>query len=268
MHKILIKLIQKISNLILEIRILLTYDFKIRDKNLLKEQELIFQKNGINRQNGMNKLISIQNKFQELSNDSNQLNSEHSVIFSSISLKKNCRKILEIGTYDGKNALLLSNLFPSSEIYTVDLRSDDPIFSETYNRLQSANRANFCENRDKILNKNKNISFIEMNSLKIKSLEKKFDLIWIDWAHGFPVVTIDILNSLEILNDKGIILCDDVYTNVIKEDAFYKSNSAYKTINILKLNEIITYSLFLKRIDKKSNQFKSEKKYIALIEKL
>ena len=44
--------------------------------------------------------------------------------------------------------------------------------------------------------KNKNINFKKMNSVKLIACKKKYDLIWIDGAHGYPVVCIDIINSL------------------------------------------------------------------------
>ena len=43
-----------------------------------------------------------------------------------------------------------------------------------------------------------------------------YDLIWIDGAHGYPIITIDIVNSLRIINPKGIILCDDIYLAGLK----------------------------------------------------
>ena len=48
--------------------------------------------------------------------------------------------------------------------------------------------------------------------LKCKS--KKYDLIWIDGAHGYPFITADIINSLKILNHSGIILCDDIFIEI------------------------------------------------------
>jgi predicted O-methyltransferase YrrM len=70
-------------------------------------------------------------------------------------------------------------------------------------------------NQRKIYLDKKNIIFIKDNSLNIKNYfnSKKFDLIWIDGDHSNPVVTIDIINSLDLINDKGIILNDDVTIN-------------------------------------------------------
>ena len=50
-----------------------------------------------------------------------------------------------------------------------------------------------------------------MNSVKLIGEKDKFDLIWVDGAHGNPIVTIDIINSFNILNAEGLIMCDDVW---------------------------------------------------------
>ena len=47
--------------------------------------------------------------------------------------------------------------------------------------------------------------------MKLINESKKYDLIWIDGAHGYPFITADIINSLKILNNSGIILCDDIF---------------------------------------------------------
>ena len=48
-------------------------------------------------------------------------------------------------------------------------------------------------------------------SLNLINSNEKYDLIWIDGAHGYPTVTIDIINSLKLINNDGLIICDDVY---------------------------------------------------------
>ena len=50
------------------------------------------------------------------------MSSEHEIIFSSLSAaNNNINNILEIGTDNGKNAFLLSKLFPLANITTIDL---------------------------------------------------------------------------------------------------------------------------------------------------
>ena len=50
--------------------------------------------------------------------------------------------------------------------------------------------------RDKTLNISRNIQFKKMNSLELCNSDKSYDLIWVDGAHGYPNVTIDISNSI------------------------------------------------------------------------
>ena len=47
----------------------------------------------------------------------------------------NAKNILEIGTFDGANALLLSKLFENSKIETIDLNSSEDDFQNFYNTL-------------------------------------------------------------------------------------------------------------------------------------
>ena len=61
-------------------------------------------------------------------------------------LRNKPKRILEIGTYDGKTAAILSYLFPDSEITTIDLKDNDPIFKSTYNR--SSNLKAFIKTRN------------------------------------------------------------------------------------------------------------------------
>ena len=100
--------------------------------------------------------------------------------------------ILEIGTFDVFNALLLSNLFPNSNIDTMDLPEHEEDFINFYNRKDKVNA--FLRDRNNTLSKNKNINFLPLNSLKLLNYTKKYDLIWIDGAHGYPTVCIDIIN--------------------------------------------------------------------------
>jgi len=59
---------------------------------------------------------------------------------------------------------------------------------------------NIIKYRNNILKKSKSIKFLEKNSINLINANKKYDLIWIDGAHGYPVVCADIINSLHLLN--------------------------------------------------------------------
>ena len=233
-----------------------------------KEQNEIFEFFGLNRQEGIKKLTSIKKDLNFKLRDSG-MSSEHEIIFSSISLSKNksFTDILEIGTFDGFNSLLLSNLFPNSNIDTIDLPEVDDDFVNFYNRKNNISK--FIQDRNIILSKNKNINFVSLNSLKLLNYKIKYDLIWIDGAHGYPIVCIDIINSLHILNENGLILCDDVHLNLnqVNSDKMYSSIASYETLNELKKQGLINFKLAFKRLSAKYNCIENRRKFVAIVTK-
>lgn len=250
----------------------LNYHFSFKKYNLNffeKEQNKNFEYFGFNRLEGIKKLTSIKKKIDFELRDS-EMSSEHEVIFSCLSLikKKTVLDILEIGTFDGFNSLLLSNLFQNSSIDTIDLHETDDEFINFYNRKDKINK--FIKDRNIVLSKNKNINFFPLNSLKLLNFKKKYDLIWIDGAHGYPVVCIDIINSLHILRENGLILCDDVHINLKQKssDAMYSSIATYETLNELKKQNLINYRLVYKRLDAKNNCIENKRKFIAIVSKI
>ncbi len=180
--------------------------------------------------------------------------SEHLIIFAALSsILKNPENILEIGTYDGKTACILANLFPKSTVITVDLKNNDPAFIKTYNRENDCK--NFIRERDERINKFSNIKFIQGNSLDLTFSEniRKQDLIWVDGAHGYPNVTSDITNCLRILAPEGILMCDDVWKKIKYSDKVYSSIATYETLCSFEKAKIIKTIYFKKRIGKRFN---------------
>jgi len=245
------------------------FNYKKYNQNFFeKEQNDTFKYFGLNREEGIEKLTLIKKDLDFKSRD-NGMSSEHEVIFSSLSLSKNksITDILEIGTFDGFNALLLSNLFLNSNIDTIDLPEDDDDFINFYNRKDNISK--FIQDRNIILSKNKNINFFPLNSLKLLNHKKKYDLIWIDGAHGYPVVCIDIINSLHILKENGLILCDDVFLelNQSNSDTMYSSIAAYETLNELKKQNLVNFRLVYKRLNAEYNCIENNRKFIAIVSK-
>lgn len=246
------------------------FSFKKYNQNFFeREQNEIFEHFGLNRQEGIKKL-TLMKKDLDFKLRNSEMSSEHEVIFSSLSLnkKKIFADILEIGTFDGFNSLLLSNLFPNCNIDTIDLSKTDDDFTNFYNRKD--NTSKFIQDRDIILSKNKNINFFPLNSLKLLNYKKKYDLIWIDGAHGYPVVCIDIINSLHILKKDGLILCDDVHLklNQSNSDTMYSSIATYETLNELKKQKLINFRLIYKRLIAKYNCMENTRKFIAIVSKM
>ena len=176
------------------------------------------------------------------------------MIFSSISLtyQQRFNKILEIGTYDGKTACILSRLFPNSHITTVDLPDDDPIFVNSYNRSDVIARETFIRNRNSIISASENITFLQLNSLSLSRLaNNSFDLIWVDGAHGYPIVCCDITNSIRLLSSDGILMCDDVWIKIRRSDFMYSSLASWQTLMSYTDAGIINTKLFRKRLGSK-----------------
>mgnify|MGYP001162598597 CR=1 FL=1 len=232
------------------------------EQDILKEQNELFKKNNLDRDKGLSRLNLIYENFPFAKKD---MNSEHQTIFSSISISKSfkIKRVLEIGTYDGINSFILSKLFPHSQITTIDLKDTDQTFLDTYSRKDKL--SDFVRNRNEIINKSKNIKYLQINSLELTFLSEKFDLIWIDGAHGYPIVNIDICNSLRLCNQNGLILCDDVFTNTLKNDSMYKSIATFETLQNYKQIDAIKFDLFYKRLSAKINIQPAYKKYVAFV---
>ena len=246
------------------------FSYKRYNQNFFeKEQNEIFKYFGLNRQEGVKKLILIKKDLDFKSRNSG-MSSEHEVIFSSLSLNSNksLTDILEIGTFDGYNSLLLSNLFPNSNIDTIDLPETDEDFINYL--IIKDNVSKFIQERNIILSKNKNINFFSLNSLKLLNYKKKYDLIWIDGSHGYPVACIDIVNSLHILKENGLILCDDVLLklNHSNSDRMYGSIATYETLNELKKQNLIDFRLVYKRLSAKYNCIEKRRKFVAIVSKI
>ena len=256
-HQAIQKIVLKIQNF---------YKKKNYNLNLFEtEQNDLYKKYNLVREKGVTNIKNIQNKYQFLKDE---MSSEHQIFFSSLSLLENLeiKEILEIGTWDAKNAFLLSVLFKEAKIDTIDLKKDHEIFKDSYNRSNKVEK--FVKLRDEIISMEKRICFKELNSLRLYDYKKKYNLIWIDGAHGYPVVCMDIVNSLKLINTNGIIMCDDVFINKIKSDKIYQSTASYETLVELKKENIIDFDLIYKRLDVENNYDKTKRKFVAIITKL
>lgn len=234
----------------------------------LDQQDKIFFENDINRAEGYRNAVDVCTK-NNINIDFNSSISEHYTIFSSISkTTHNIKKILEIGTYDGINAFFLSKIFPNAKITTIDLPDHNKSFASMYNRKD--NVKNFIYKRNTLIQKSKNINFEQKNSLDLyQEKSENYDLIWIDGAHGNPIVTSDVVNSTRLLKKDGLMLIDDVWKNRLFNDPIYHSTAAYQIINeFIRTNIFSSVSYFLKRLDFYSNlRFPNNQKFIAFVRK-
>jgi len=256
MKKILNKIFEKIENIYLSF----SYDIE----KLEIKQNKIYSDIGFDRSKSLKKIDSIYNKNPE----TKDLASEHHLLFASLSDFVNIKRILEIGTYNASCTKLLSVLFPNSSITSMDLRDDDPIFLATYDRSDKVVLEKFLKKRNEILNSCSNVDFVQENSATlVNKRDKKYDLIWVDGAHGYPMIAIDIINSLACLRRDGFMFIDDIWKKRSYSDPNYRSIGAYETLCALQEARLVNINFIPKRIEFPHGKG-SKKKYIALVKKI
>ncbi len=115
-------------------------------------------------------------------------------------------KYLEIGSFEGRSAVFVGELDNTIEVTCVDTfqgsnEHPDINFDLVYK--------NCSDNLDK-LNKSHNLFKNTSHNFFLNN-NKKFNVIYIDGSHFFSDVKEDFINSMECLEDNGILICDDFY---------------------------------------------------------
>jgi predicted O-methyltransferase YrrM len=231
-------------------------------KKVIDQQNTIYFSLDLDRIQALSKLNKILlDNFSKEYDENNGMWSEHLLLFSALSIlfPQKIKSILEIGTFNGETALILSKLFPHSKITTIDLNNGNLGDIKEYSYAFDSSESNFISNRDRILELNESIDFIQMNSLNLFKSNEKYDLIWIDGAHGFPYVAIDLSNALRLVNPDGFILCDDVYTSTSENSMITESMATFITLQKFQEAGLIKFNLVPKRLSKKI-------KYVAVVQ--
>lgn len=219
------------------------------DKRRLQDQSEKFFRKGLRRDAAVKTLDRVlQKNFGKIYNEDIGMFSEHLVLLAGLSNLYKPKKILEIGTYDGKTALILSDLFPQAEITSIDLPAEEKEFSSTYSR--GLLMEDFLDRRDQLLSRSSRINFLEMNSIGLTRFENEtYDLVWIDGDHGYPMVSFDFINSVRISKRGGIILIDDIWKKIKVEETVYRSIGGYASLKAAEKAKIVSdVELFYKRL--------------------
>ena len=118
----------------------------------------------------------------------------------------NVKKILEIGSYEGRSAIFFLKTFLGSNITCVDTwAGSDEHDKNEFLEIEK----NFDLNTNVFLNKKK-IKKLKMTSNYFFKINKhKFDLIYVDGDHSSKQVYLDITNSWNNLNKGGFLILDD-----------------------------------------------------------
>jgi len=237
------------------------------EQSLTAYQNELYKSHDLDRKKGLLKLDSICRIYLSSAyNEANGMFSEHLILLSALSeLDTKFENILEIGTHNGESATILGHLFPKSKIVTIDLPYGNVEFSTTYNRQDSTN--DFITMRDILLKRLDNVNFVPINSIALTTWkENQFDLIWIDGAHGYPTIAMDLVNAMRLIRKGGFILVDDVYTDLNRSDPTYESLGAFQSLEAMKNSALIDdYSLFCKRLGVSFNIPGVTKKYVGMI---
>ena len=137
---------------------------------------------------------------------------------------KDVKNILEIGTGAGATTALIAKLFPESTVYTIDIPESDHEYKRGWRgRRGGMYNLVFEKNIDR-----SNIKFIESNSFFLPALDlpKKFEFIFVDGGHFYPIVASDIMFSYHSLVDGGFLFIHDY--ELIPQD---RSNNVSDAVN-------------------------------------
>ena len=230
-------------------------------KKLVDEQNEMFRKLGLDREDGLIFLNSLSDKpMQFVQEKSVGMASEHHVLFSALSRKNNnLQRVLEIGTFQGETSRLLDKLFPKAVVESLDLPDEERAKSKVY---AYADGMNFASDESAV----SRIKYLKQNSLRLVEFLGGYDLIWVDGNHLSPYTISDIVNSVRLMSNQGYLVCDDIYL----KKPFVEVNADLSAISIIKaLSEagIISFVLIRKRLGFRFNNILSGRKYIAIIRK-
>ena len=190
------RLIESIKQL-LGIKTIIAYNYR-------KELETFFSLLGVKFEKAEQRLREVMREdcLYFASDKGQQL---EAVIFSAVSLyKSDVRNILEIGTGNGDNTVILASLFPDAIIHTFDLPKED----RDYKTLAWRNSGEGDKFKKKILHER--IVFHEKNSFYMLSENlPKFDLAYVDGGHSYPSLAWDAMYAYNMTNPGGVIVFHD-----------------------------------------------------------
>lgn len=241
---------------------LLFKDFEKRQK---VKQDSIFSTLGLNRNLAILKLNRVlEGLYGRNFDEKNGMWSEHLVLFAALSeARSDFHKILEIGTFNGESAKILSEIFPNSLITTIDLPRSE-ISKLLIYEYETKNDVIIAK-REKNLKSASNVDFKEMNSLELIHHDYKYDLIWIDGDHSYPTAAIDISNAVRLLTKNGVALCDDVYIYTNARGRNGRSIATIETLRRIQDSNLINFKLLNKRLGYFFNVPKSFQKFLGVI---
>jgi predicted O-methyltransferase YrrM len=234
---------------------------------LKQEEQRKFKKSDLDLDSGLVLLNGILNKklgrYFDFKNDS-----IHWLVFSALSARGyKPERILEIGTFDGEFTFILSQLFPESEVVTVDLPESDPLLRGLYDRENDEAFTEYLRIQRTNLSQ-PNIQAIKCNSFFIlDQFQCKFDLIWVDGGHLYPEVAWDLCSSYHLCSPGGYVLCDDVIPESKSYKDQYVSHESNEVLEYVQSRVDCELTLFLKRRNPELYARRHTRKYVSCMRK-
>ena len=134
---------------------------------------------------------------------------------------------------------LFSHELASKDEYIPKTKFSNPLKTIYYNYIIRLNPYSY-QSVLKLLKKfEKNINIIKGNSNKIlKEIPSRFDYVFLDGGHKYETVKNDLENLTQVINNGGIILCDDYnlsYAPGVKkaiDEYVLEKNFSFKILNL------------------------------------
>jgi predicted O-methyltransferase YrrM len=234
------------------------------------EENSKFTQSGLDYACGSAKLELLLKELERpLDSEDQSMRSIHWILFACLSDHSPIpiRRILEIGTFDGETTFILSKLFPNSEIVTMELPEDDPIFRSSYAR-DDVQTLNDFKARQDINLKADNIIHKGINSFFLPGqIKGEFDLIWVDGGHLYPEIAWDICNAYHFCSPGGFIMVDDVITHHRGFHDAYVSPDSYRVLEYVVARTCETPTYFLKRNNTQWSAVPRRRKFVSLLRK-
>lgn len=194
------------------------------------------------------------------------MSSEHLILFGAIARRhQEFNSIIEIGTYDGRSAIVLGKLFPKATVNTLDLPDLEPLTQHSGIIPRSADLLNA---RDLRLASAHNVHFFATNSLILSESSnfKQCDLVWVDGDHTYPVAAVDVANAVRLLKPGGYLVCDDVVTRTSLFQGPYLSSAGIDTVSAMNRCGLLSSPTFLRKRLGKWHQ--SPRRFVAVCRRL
>ena len=166
-------------------------------------------------------------------------------------------KYLEIGCFEGRSAVFVGELENVKELTCVDTFEGNEEHKSMNINFDLVYK-NCSENLNRL---NKSYKLIKDTSHNFfKNNNKKFNVIYIDGSHFYEDVKKDFLNSINCLDDNGILICDDFLWFFFKKKVqnpigaileCYEKHR--KDLEIIFINHQIIFKKLNSRLHKSSN---------------